>query len=82
MSQIKNRDHICKRKNTPVKIYEIDLYFCENYNEKIQVDKNGYEYILFRIDVYFTEYFLAVEIDEKCHADRDFIFEKKKDKNH
>ena len=38
------------------------------------------EYTLFRIDVYFTEYFLAVEIDEKGHTDRDLIFEEKKQK--
>ena len=37
-----------------VKIYKIDPCFCEHYKEKIQVDKNGCEYILFRIDVYFT----------------------------
>ena len=48
-----------------VKIYNIDPYFCEHYKEQIQVDKNGCEYISFRIDVYFTEYLLAVEIDEK-----------------
>ena len=30
---------------------------------KIQVDHNDQEYILFRIDIYFTEYFLAVKID-------------------
>ena len=36
--------------------------------------------MLFRIDVYFTEYFLAVEIDEKGHTDRDLIFEEKKQK--
>ena len=36
------------------------------------------EYILFRIDVYFTEYFLAVEIDEKGHTDRELIFEEKR----
>ena len=48
-----------------VKIYKIDPYFCEHYKEKIQVDKNGCEYILIRIDVYFTECLLAVEIDEK-----------------
>ena len=47
-----------------VKIYKIDPYFYEYHKEKIKVDKNGCEYILFRIDVYFTEYFLAVEIDE------------------
>ena len=33
-----------------------------------------------RIDVYFTEYFLAVEIDEKCHTDRDLTFEEKRQK--
>ena len=35
---------------------------------------------LFRIDVYFTEYCLAVEIDEKGHTDRDPIFEQKRQK--
>ena len=38
------------------------------------------KYILFRIDVYFTEYLLAVEIDEKGHTDRDLTFEEKKQK--
>ena len=46
--------------------------------KKIQVDENDKEYILFRIDIYFTKYCLAVEIDEKCHTDRDLIFEQKK----
>ena len=63
-----------------VKIYEIGPYFHDNYKEKIQVDNNDREYILFRIDVYFTEYFLAVEIDEKGHTDRDLIFEEKRQK--
>ena len=31
---------------------------------------NGCDCILFWIDVYFTEYLLAVEIDEKGHIDR------------
>ena len=65
-------------KDYSVKIYEIDLCFYEHYNKKIQVDKNGCEYILFRIDVYFTKYFLAVEIDEKGHTDRDLILEEKR----
>ena len=43
-------------------------------------DKNGCKYILFRIDVYFNEFLLAVEIDEKGHTDRDFIFEEKRQK--
>ena len=48
--------------------------------KKIQVDNNDQEYILFRIDIYFTEYSLAVEIDEKGHTDRDLIFEEKRQK--
>ena len=61
-----------------VKIYEIDPYFYEHHKEKIKVDKNGDEYILFRIDACFTEYFLAVEIDEQNHEGRDLIFFKKR----
>ena len=60
-----------------VKIYEIDPDFYKHYKEKIKVDKNEHEYILFRIDVYITEYFLAVEIDEQNYEGRDLIFEKK-----
>ena len=63
-----------------VRIYEIDPYFYEHYKEKIQVDNNDQEYILFRIDIYFTEYFLAVEIDEKGHTDRNLIFVEKRQK--
>ena len=48
-----------------------------NTMKKIQVDKNGCKYILFRIDIYFSECFLAVDIDEKGHTDRDIIFEEK-----
>ena len=47
---------------------------------KIKVDKNEREYILFRIDVYFTEYFLALEIDEQNHEGRKLIFEEKRQK--
>ena len=46
--------------------------------KKIQVDKNDKEYILFRIDIYFAKYCLAVEIDEKVHTDRYLIFEQKR----
>ena len=48
--------------------------------KKIQVDENGCKYILFRIDFYFTEYLLAIEIDEKGHTDTDLIFEEKRQK--
>ena len=60
-----------------VKIYKIDPYFYEHYERKIQADKNGCKYILFRIDNYFSECFLAVELDEKGHTDRDIILKKK-----
>ena len=63
-----------------VKIYEIDPYFYDNYKEKIQVENNDQEYILFRIDIYFNEHSLAVEIDEKGHTDRDLIFEERRQK--
>ena len=61
-----------------VKIYEIDPYFYEHYGKNKNVDEIGHEYILFKIDVYFTEYLLAVEIDEKGHTDKDLIFEEKR----
>ena len=53
-------------KEYSVKIYESDPYFYEHYKEKIQDSKNEHEYILFRINFYFIEYFWAVEIDEKA----------------
>ena len=37
-----------------VKICETDPYFYKHYKEKIKVDNNEREYILFRIDVNFT----------------------------
>ena len=46
--------------------------------KKKQVDKNGRQYIFLRIDVYFTKYCLAIEIDEKGHIDRDFDLKKKR----
>ena len=46
--------------------------------KKKQVDINGKQYILFRIDIYFSKYGLAVENDEKGHIDRDLTFEQKR----
>ena len=54
------------------------LIFMSITKKKIQVDNNDQEYILFRTAIYFTEYFLAVEVDEKGHTDRDLIFEEKR----
>ena len=41
-----------------VRIYEIDLFFM-SIKVKIKVDKNGCKYIIFRIDIYFTESFFG-----------------------
>ena len=60
-----------------VKIYEVDPYFYEHHKEKIKVDKNGYRYILFRIDGFLTEYLSAVEIDEQNHEGREIFLKKK-----
>ena len=49
-----------------------------NIMKKIQADENGCKYILFRIDINFSKCFLAIEIDEKGHTDRDIIFEEKR----
>ena len=64
-----------------VKIYEIEPYFHEHYRKKIQVHENGCKCILFRIDFYFTENLLALEIDEKGQTNRDLIFEEKRRKS-
>ena len=61
-----------------VKIYEIEAYFYKHYAEKIKVYKNRHEYLKFGIGVYCSKYDLAVEVDEKGHADSDLIFEKKR----
>ena len=65
--QIKNRKVVYEWKifeEYSVKIYEIDPYSYDYHNEKIKVDKNEREYILFRTD-------------QQNHEDRKLIFEKK-----
>ena len=57
------------------------MHILLNITKKIQVDENGCKYILFKIDVYFNTFLLAVEIAEKGHTDRARIF-LKKNKNH
>ena len=59
-----------------VKIYEIDPYFYVHCKKNLtKISANTY---YFKIDVYFTEYFLAVEIDEQNHEGRELILEKNK----
>ena len=50
-----------------------------NIMKKIQADENGRKYMLFRINIYFSECILAVEITEKWLTDREFIFEKRQE---
>ena len=64
-------------KSILLRFMELFLIFLSITKKKMQANNIWCEYILLRIDVYFIEYFLAVEIDEKRHADRDLIFEKK-----
>ena len=61
-----------------IRVYKIDPFFYEHHKEKIKVDENGQKYMLFRIDVNFSEYLLAVEIDEQNYEGREHIFEKKR----
>ena len=64
-----------------LKVQEIDNnYFHEQYKEKIQVDKNGIEYILLKIDISFSEHNLVVDIEEK-DRDKDLNFKFKKARN-
>ena len=59
-----------------VQIYEINNYFHERYKEKIKCDKNAHEYILFEIDIYFSDYSLVVDIGGKESQDenKDLFF--------
>ena len=66
-------------KNILLSFVKVILIFMSITKKKKQVDKNGCEYILFRINVYFTEYLLAVEID-KSFFGRYLIFEQKRQK--
>ena len=80
-SKIKNRTIFVNEKileEYSVKIYEIDPYFYEHYRKNVQTDKNGSKYILFRIDIYFAKCFLAIEIDEKGHTDKELWRKKTK----
>ena len=61
-----------------VKIQVPDSYFLENYKEKIWFYKDGVEFIIFKIDVYFDKFSLAIDIDTKCLTNRELIFEEKR----
>ena len=62
-----------------VKIYKIDPYFYECYEKHLKADDNERKYIPFKIDIYFSDYSLAAEIDKKG-VHRDLMFEVKRQK--
>ena len=62
-----------------VKIYKIDPYFYECYEKHLKADDNEHKYIPFKIDIYFSDYSLAAEIDKKG-VHRDLMFEVKRQK--
>ena len=64
-------------KEHSVKIYKIDPYFYESYEKHLKVDDNERKYISFKIDIYFSDYSLAVEIN-KNGVDRHLMFEVKR----
>ena len=66
-------------KDYNVKIYEIDDDFRERYKHKTKCDKNGNEYMLFEIDIYFDKYSSVVDIKDQ-DEDKDLIFEIKRQK--
>ena len=67
-------------KSILLRFMKLILIFINIIKKEIQVDKNVGEYILFRTDIYFNKFLLAIEIDEKGHTDRDLIFEEKRQK--
>ena len=79
MKNRKNFKNHVTLKNILLRFIKLILIFI-NIMEKQYIYKNGCKYILFRIDVYFNKFLLAVEIDEKGHTDRDLIFEEKRQK--
>ena len=75
----KNLEYEVKAKIRNIFVNEKTVEKCSgNIYEKKKKKGDGREYILFRIDVYFFEYLLAVEIDEKRDTDRDLLFEEKR----
>ena len=51
------------KKHNPLEEYSVRIYkicpdFYKHYERKIQVDKNGCKYILFRIDLYFNKFLI------------------------
>ena len=88
ISTLKLKSKICKifKTHNPleeysVRIYKTDPYFYEHYERKIQVNNNGRKHMLFKIDIYFSEYYLAVKIDEK-EILIEILFLRKKDRRY
>ena len=65
-------------KNILLKSIKSILTFYEQYEKSTQI-YNDHKYLLFKIDIYFNECSLAVEIEKKG-VNRDLIFEVKRQK--
>ena len=78
----KNREEHCVYEIDEIlifsQIYKTDPCFYEHYEKKIKVDGNGRNYVLFRIDVYFSQCNLAVKFDEKGYTDIYLVAENKR----
>ena len=61
-----------------VRVYKIDTFSWASQRKKIKVDKNGCEYISFRIYVNFTEYLLAAELMNKNTKAENLLLRKKR----
>ena len=60
-----------------LKFIKLIPVFMSIMGKKQKVDEKEYNFVLFRIDLYFSEYDLAVEIDEKGHTDIYLVAENK-----
>ena len=63
-----------------LKFIKLIPVFISIMGKKQKVDEKEYNFVLFRIDLYFSEYDLAVEIDEKGHTDIYLVAENKRQK--
>ena len=70
--------NIIPLKNILLRFMKLILFFINMMKKNMQVDNNECKYVLFKIDVCFDKFLLAVEIDEKGYTDRDLIFEEKR----
>ena len=77
----KTLKNIISLKNILLRFIKMILIFINIVTKKIQTDKNECNYILFRIDIYFSEFFQQYKLMKK-DITIETLFSKKKDKKH